>query len=428
MSQTVAKNIVAERAPAISASQPADETLPLVSAIVSAYNSERFIRGCLEDLEAQTIADQMEIIVVDSGSRQNEWAIVKEFQQRYANIIYIRTAKREGIYAAWNRGIQAARGKYVTNANTDDRHKPDAFERMVAVLEAKPDIALVYADVYVTTTENETFESHTREEARRQSDFNALKLVYNCLIGPQPLWRMDMHAKYGYFDESFEVAGDWEFWLRMAGTETFFHLEEFLGLYLKSRSSAEHRNRELSRCESLQVHQRYLHRVKDAWSVASLTRSDMNHLIGFNDLKIGQRLKVRGKPGEDGAFVALEIIPKTPMEHTEIEGVIQSVDQQKNTLCLLNHEFTLPDGIVIKDPQRHIVSLQGLKAGDVVELNGKYSESEGFMVEKIKMRKSMDLGFEELLGDINKIAREKKALELAGFTVVVNDETIIAQL
>jgi len=66
----------------------------LVSAIVSTYNSKRFIRGCLEDLENQTIADRLEIVVVNSGSEQNEDKIVKEFQGRYSNIKYIKTDKR----------------------------------------------------------------------------------------------------------------------------------------------------------------------------------------------------------------------------------------------------------------------------------------------------------------------------------------------
>ena len=100
----------------------------LISAIVSTYNSERFIRGCLEDLEAQTIADSVEIIFVNSGSEQNEEVIVKEFQQEYSNIKYIKTDERETVYSAWNRGIKASTGKYITNANTDDRHRKDALK------------------------------------------------------------------------------------------------------------------------------------------------------------------------------------------------------------------------------------------------------------------------------------------------------------
>src|SRR3972149_11679791 len=85
----------------------------IVSAIVSVYNCERFIRGCLEDLEAQTIADRVEIICVNSGSQQNEEAIIKEFQEKYDNIVYIKTTERETLYRAWNRGIKIARGKYI---------------------------------------------------------------------------------------------------------------------------------------------------------------------------------------------------------------------------------------------------------------------------------------------------------------------------
>ncbi|MBW1731455.1 MAG: glycosyltransferase [Deltaproteobacteria bacterium] len=229
----------------------------VVSAIVSAYNSERFLRGCLEDLEAQTIRDRLEIIVVDSGSEQNEAQIVREFQKQYDNIVYIRTDQREGVYAAWNRGIKAARGKYITNANTDDRHRSNAFEKMALILDQRPDIALVYANVWITETENETFENHTRVGIYRWADYDPLYLTYGCFIGPQPMWRKSLHEKYGYFDESFESAGDWEFWLRISETEKFFHIDEVLGLYLKSPSSVEHRDPMLSRNEAMRVYKIY---------------------------------------------------------------------------------------------------------------------------------------------------------------------------
>ena len=427
--QTVAQAGSAQIAPAGSSSQSAEETSPLISAIVSTYNAERFIRGCLEDLEAQTIADQLEIIVVDSGSPQNEWAIGREFQQHYSNIIYLRTAKREGVYAAWNRGIKSARGKYVTNANTDDRHKRNAFECMAAVLEARPDIALVYANVYVTTTENETFEKHARMGVQRLPEFNLAKLIQRCFIGPQPMWRMGVHAKYGHFDESFEVAGDWEFWLRLAVTEKFLHLDEFLGLYLKSPKSAGHRSQQLTKLEARRIQQRYLYRLGDLntersdLSVANIdlinyAESPPALINGFNDLNVGQRLKVKGKLGKDGAFTALEIGVTAPADEAEIEGFIQNLDHEKNTLRLLNHEFALPEGVAIKD-------LRGLNVGDRVKLKGKHSALKEFAPEIIKKKDAMGLGIERLQGHIDKIDREKKALEMLGYTVIVNDDTLI---
>ncbi len=237
--------------------RPKTEEPPLVSAIVSTFNSERFIRGCLEDLEAQTIRHRLEIIVVDSASEENEEAIVKAFQRTYTNIKYIKTEERETVYAAWNRGIKAASGKYVTNANTDDRHLPYAFERMVHVLDKNPEVALVYADVWVTEKENETSESFTPSSMFRWKDFDPRTLAEACYIGPQPMWRKSLHEKHGYFRETFKSAGDWEFWLRMAQTEKFLHLKEFLGIYLKSPESLEHRDPRVSGGEFVQIRREY---------------------------------------------------------------------------------------------------------------------------------------------------------------------------
>ena len=47
-------------------------------------------------------------------------SIVGEFQKRYSNITYHRT-ERETLYAAWNRAIGLARGRYVANANCEQR-------------------------------------------------------------------------------------------------------------------------------------------------------------------------------------------------------------------------------------------------------------------------------------------------------------------
>jgi glycosyltransferase involved in cell wall biosynthesis/Flp pilus assembly protein TadD len=213
----------------------------LVSAIVSTFNARRFIRGCLEDLEAQTLADRLEIIVVDSGSGQDERVVVEQMQKQYDNIVYIRTEERDTVYGAWNRGIRAARGRYITNANTDDRHSPDALERLVHFLETHPDVALVYADAVKTRTANETLGAHTPTGAFHWHDWDREALLAKgCFIGPQPMWRRSVHDTYGFFDAELVSSGDYEFWLRISQTESFFHLKMPLGLYLDREDSIEH--------------------------------------------------------------------------------------------------------------------------------------------------------------------------------------------
>lgn len=235
----------------------------IVSAIVSVYNCERFIAGCLQDLEQQSIANKLEIVVVNSGSEENEEPIIKKFQEKFDNIVYIKTENRETIYQAWNRGIKAASGKYITNANSDDRHRKDAFEIMANELDNDNAIDIVYADDFVTEIENETFEKHTPTGHLNWPDFDRYQLLCGCFIGPHPMWRKGLHERFGYFDEILEVAGDYEFWLRVSANCKFKHIKEYLGLYMRNYNSAEHRRPELTSRETDNVINRYLYRVSD---------------------------------------------------------------------------------------------------------------------------------------------------------------------
>ena len=167
--------------------------------------------AALEDLTAQTLfaGGQLEIIVIDSGSEQNEHAIVEEFQKKFPNIIYQRTEERETVYAAWNRGAKMARGNFLTNANTDDRHRPDALAVMAAYLEEHPEIAVVYADQLVTHFPHETFAETQAEFRWNWPEYSYTELERRCILCSQPVWRRSLHDKYGLFQPDLRSAVDY---------------------------------------------------------------------------------------------------------------------------------------------------------------------------------------------------------------------------
>lgn len=229
----------------------------LVSAIVSTYNSAQLIEGKIRDLLNQTLADQIEIIVIDSNSPENEGEIIAKNFQGHENIRYVRTKERETVYKAWNRGIEMAQGKYVTNSNTDDRLRPDAFEIMARELDQNQDVALVYGDFFITNRFNQTFNNHIRCGYSLKPDYSPEIMLTGCHMGPQPMWRRSVHAEVALFDDALSSAGDYDFWCRLALRYPFKHISRFLGLYLHNPTGIVNSN--LSTCarETQLVQARY---------------------------------------------------------------------------------------------------------------------------------------------------------------------------
>lgn len=231
---------------------------PLVTAIVSTYGAERFMRGCLEDLIKQTLLEEIEVLVIDSGSPQGEGAICREFMHQYPQIKLIRT-ERDPLYVTWNKALQLARGRYVTNANTDDRHSPRFMEVMVSALDCHPDVGLVYADQFVSHTENETFEQCQAWSAkvRRWPNYTPEDLLLRCITGSQPMWRKSLHEELGYFNTHYKIAADYDMWLRIASRWRLLHWPETLGVFFDSPETISGaNNRSKVNLETLSIQQK----------------------------------------------------------------------------------------------------------------------------------------------------------------------------
>ena len=114
-------------------------TVPRVSAIVVSYNTRDDLLRCLDALFAPTGVSR-EAILVDNASTDGS---VDGVRARFPDVRIIANAANLGFSRANNLGLGAARGPYVLVVNSDCEVRPGAVETLCAILEARPEVAIV---------------------------------------------------------------------------------------------------------------------------------------------------------------------------------------------------------------------------------------------------------------------------------------------
>jgi len=104
-----------------------------ISIIIPIYNVEKYLARCLDSVISQTYKN-LEIILVNDGSKDNSLKICKNYQKRDSRIIIIDKIN-EGVSVARNTGIEAANGKYIGFVDPDDWIEPVMYENMYNTIE-----------------------------------------------------------------------------------------------------------------------------------------------------------------------------------------------------------------------------------------------------------------------------------------------------
>ena len=100
-----------------------------VSIIVPFYNVEKYIEKCLTSLVNQTL-EEIEIILVNDGSKDNSIKVAKDFEQKYPAKIRYYEKPNGGLGDARNFGIKFAKGEYIAFLDSDDYVEPTTYEEM----------------------------------------------------------------------------------------------------------------------------------------------------------------------------------------------------------------------------------------------------------------------------------------------------------
>lgn len=209
---------------------------PRVSVVASLYSAADKMPVFLSMLAEQSLAarGEMEIVLVDSASPSDERGAFEAFAAAHPRIpiAYARSAARETIQTAWNRGILLARAPYLALLGADEGVHPDALRRLAEALDADPGADWVVSDSLVTAVDrNGVFDADTMVYDRTgfRQDLTWLETCYLTYVGG--LYRRSVHDRAGWYDESYRGAGDTEFKNRVMPRIRSIHLPETLGVF-----------------------------------------------------------------------------------------------------------------------------------------------------------------------------------------------------
>ncbi len=126
----------------------------LVSVVIPAYNSEKYIRECLEATLNQTYTN-LEIIIVDDGSSDLTTSICEEYDGTDARIRLFSLAQK-GVSATRNYGIKKSTGKYIVFFDADDKPEKDIIDCYIRALRFwhEKDISFITCGMYFDNTIN----------------------------------------------------------------------------------------------------------------------------------------------------------------------------------------------------------------------------------------------------------------------------------
>jgi len=226
---------------AVFMSQPWSGNLPsqpAVSVVIPCYRVTEYITGTLSSLRTQTFRN-FETIVVNDGcpDTSNLEHALEPFREE---VVYIRQ-ENQGVSAARNAGIGAARAPLIALLDGDDEWEATYLEKHVALLDSHPEIDAVYPnvllvgknpwagrlmmDIYPSRGEV-TFAKVVRQECT----------VFSCLTA-----RRSSLERGGLFDPALRSAEDMDLWLRMlhSGAKITYHSEPLVRHRLRRGSLSD---------------------------------------------------------------------------------------------------------------------------------------------------------------------------------------------
>lgn len=186
------------------------------SIIITTYNHERYIANAIESV-LEGLPLRAEVVIIDDGSTDDTYSIAKSLEN---DSLSCWTKTNGGPSSAINRGLDLARGEFITFLSGDDENIPGSIQKRLNYLRNRQLDLIATVPLFMDDNGNQIEASDLVNVFRVQTDCSPLKFfmklyrIGNFVCAPSVLMRRSIVHQIGLFDESLWQLQDYDYWLR----------------------------------------------------------------------------------------------------------------------------------------------------------------------------------------------------------------------
>lgn len=251
---------------------------PRASILIAAFDRERYLPLAIESVLAQTCPD-FELLVWDDGSRDRSLAVAREYAARDPRIRVL-GGQHLGVNGAMRALVAASTAPLIGFLDSDDLLERRALAETMAVLDADPEVGVVYTEYVTIDAEGKSLGYGDR----CRIPYSPQRLLVDFMTFQFRLMRRSAYEAAGGFDPAIEHAADYDLCLRLSEQVAFAHLPLPLYFYRLHGATISVEKLEEQRASSHQA-------VESA-----LRRRGLDGELTVHRLP-GGRLQLRPRPG-----------------------------------------------------------------------------------------------------------------------------------
>ena len=194
---------------------------PLVSVVINCYNGENFLKDAIDSVYAQTYQN-WEIVFWDNASTDNTRAIACSYQEK---LRYFKAPKLTNVHVARNLALDKCRGAAVAFLDADDIWLPNKLEKQIELF--SEDNKIIYGGY-----------AHIDQAGKRTGFIQAnspsgaltARLILRNTISIGGVLIDTQLLKAFRFDETYEIMGDFDLWIRLSQNHIIQSVSEIVEL------------------------------------------------------------------------------------------------------------------------------------------------------------------------------------------------------